>query len=95
MGDPHLKPIIEFITKNNPNLERDDNYKNIEWHVPNASSVKEYAYTEDKGMFRPKMEDYHCHMDKFNGNDDCGVFAVFDGHGGKQVSKKLSEKFCS
>ena len=56
----------------------------VGFHVENASSVKEYAYTEDKNrQFRPEMEDTHCHVDKLAGDDSCGLFAVFDGHGGK------------
>jgi len=56
--------------------------------------VREYAYTEDKNrQFRPDMEDTCCHMDKLGGDDSCGFFGVFDGHGGKTVSEHCSECF--
>jgi len=46
--------------------------------------VKEYAYDEDKNLrFRPHMEDTNCMVDKVNGDASCGLFAIFDGHGGK------------
>ena len=68
--------------------------QDVGWHVDNASSVKEYAYTEDKNRaYRPDMEDTHCHLDKVAGDPNCGLFAVFDGHGGKQVAEHCSETF--
>ena len=64
------------------------------FHVQVASSVKEYAYTEDKNrQFRPEMEDTHMHQDKVAGDETCGIFGVFDGHGGKQVSEHCAEMF--
>ena len=58
--------------------------QDVGWHVEAAASVKEYAYTEDKNRsYRPDMEDTHCHLDKVAGDPSCGLFAVFDGHGGK------------
>jgi len=33
------------------------------------------------------MEDTFCHQDGVNGDESCGLFAIFDGHGGKQVSE--------
>ena len=59
-----------------------------------ASSVREYAYEEDKNMrFRPQMEDTYCIVDKAGGDTSCGVFCIFDGHGGKQVSDHCAERF--
>ena len=56
--------------------------------------MREYGYTEDKNRaFRPDMEDTHCHVDKLGGTPDCGLFGVFDGHGGKQVSEHCAESF--
>ena len=64
-------------------------------HNINASSVREYAYEEDRNLrFRPQMEDskqelfinsfsVHCIVDKIGGDPNCGLFAIFDGHGGK------------
>jgi len=56
--------------------------------------VKEYAYTEDKNRaYRPDMEDTYCHQDKFCNDPTTGVFAVFDGHGGRTVSEHCAETF--
>lgn len=56
--------------------------------------MKEYAYTEDKNRaFRPDMEDTFCHADKLAGDPHCGLFGVFDGHGGKTISEHCSEAF--
>lgn len=60
----------------------------------NPSSVHSYAYAEDRNMrFRPHMEDTHCIVDKMGGDNSCGLFAVFDGHGGKQVSDHCADRF--
>ena len=68
--------------------------QDVGFHVQNPSCVKEYAYTEDKNrQFRPDMEDTHCHLDKVAGDPNCGLFGVFDGHGGKHVSEHCSEMF--
>jgi hypothetical protein len=29
------------------------------------------------------MEDTFCHQDKVGGDQTCGLFGIFDGHGGK------------
>lgn len=77
-------------------------------HNPSASSVKEYAYDEDRNTrFRPQMEDSkksfffthdylclaYCIVDSAGGDSNCGIFAIFDGHGGKQVSEYCAERF--
>lgn len=59
-----------------------------------ASSVKEYAVNEDSNSkYRPYMEDTFCCVDNFAGDVTCGLFGVFDGHGGKEVSEYLKERF--
>ena len=35
----------------------------------------------------------HCIVDKLGGETHCGLFAIFDGHGGKQVSEYCAERF--
>lgn len=66
----------------------------VGFHCATAKSVKEYAYSEDTNrQFRPQMEDTFCHGDGFAGDETCGLFAVFDGHGGKQVSEHCAEMF--
>ena len=60
----------------------------------NPSSVHSYAYAEDRNMrFRPHMEDTHCIVDKMGGDNSCGLFAIYDGHGGKRVSDHCADRF--
>ena len=55
--------------------------------------MKEYAYFEDKNYkFRPSMEDTHAIKDKLGGDSSCGLFAIFDGHGGRQVADHCAER---
>ena len=35
----------------------------------------------------------HCIVDKLGNDPNCGLFAIFDGHGGKQVSEYCAERF--
>ena len=59
-----------------------------------ASSVREYSYQENKNRrFRPQMEDTHCIVDKIGNDATCGLFCIFDGHGGRQVSDHCAERF--
>ena len=39
------------------------------------------------------MEDTYCHMDKVAGDKTCGLFGIFDGHGGQTVSEHCQEMF--
>ena len=39
------------------------------------------------------MEDTYCCNDNFAGDVTCGLFGVFDGHGGSSVSEYLKERF--
>ena len=32
------------------------------------------------------MEDTYCHLDKVANDPSCGLFAVFDGHGGPEIA---------
>lgn len=38
------------------------------------------------------MEDTYSIVDKMGGDQTCGLFAIFDGHGGKQVSDHCAER---
>lgn len=67
-----------------------------EYYETNCSSVKEYAYKEDSNArFRNYMEDRGKAIDCFKNNPSDGLFCLFDGHGGGEVSKFLQEKFPS
>ena len=35
----------------------------------------------------------HCIVDKIAGDPNCGLFCIFDGHGGRQVSDHCAERF--
>jgi len=39
------------------------------------------------------MEDTNCHFDKVAGDPTCGLFGVFDGHGGRHVAEHCAEMF--
>lgn len=34
----------------------------------------------------------HCIVDKLGGDPNCGLFCIFDGHGGRQVSDHCAER---
>ena len=49
------------------------------------------SYQENKNRkYRPQMEDTHCTVDKIGGDPTCGLFAIFDGHGGARCANFLS-----
>ncbi len=61
--------------------------------VVTASSVKEYSYKEDQNIrCRPGMEDMSKVVDKFSRNPDQGLFTLYDGHGGAEVSKYCTNR---
>jgi len=56
------------------------------------TSVKEYGVCSDQNWkHRRRMEDAHYIEDGFNGDQTCGFFAVYDGHGGKEAAVYSSE----
>ncbi|KAJ5071916.1 hypothetical protein M0811_09815 [Anaeramoeba ignava] len=56
-------------------------------YLPNLSSVNSVGVTTEPNIkFRTTMEDEHVIIDKFGGEADWGFFAIYDGHGGNQVS---------
>ena len=60
-----------------------------------ASSVKEYGYAQNQNpRYRSYMEDFPKIVDKFMGDKNKGVFAIFDGHGGDEVAQMAKERFC-
>jgi protein phosphatase PTC1 len=78
------KKIYQYIIIN---MEAD--YKPIV--SSGAKAVKQYAVLEDANLsHRPYMEDrYYC-KDSFMGHPKQALFAIFDGHGGKDASDYCS-----
>lgn len=57
-------------------------------------SFKEYAYYDDKNIqFRETMEDYSRIVDKVNNDPQKSFFSLYDGHGGFETAKYVSEHF--
>lgn len=62
-------------------------------HQMNPQAVKEYSYQEDRNQkFRPNMEDTYSVKDSFGNDTSCALFAIFDGHGGRQVSDHCADR---
>ena len=72
---------------------KDTNSSSTNIFETNASCVKEFSYKEDpNSKFRANMEDMAKSIDKFNGNPNMGLFAIFDGHGGGEIAKYLKKR---
>lgn len=80
-------------TPNNNNLGMEKTSSDIpEYYEKNGKAVIEYAYKEDpNSKFRNYMEDKGKAVDCFNGDSNSALFALFDGHGGGEVSKFLQD----
>lgn len=56
------------------------------------SSVQRVSLAEAmNSRYRASMEDAHVVVDEFGGDPDTGLFAVYDGHGGRTVAKYLQK----
>jgi len=56
------------------------------------TSIKDFGVCADQNWkYRRRMEDAHQMVDKFNGVDTQGFFAVYDGHGGKEAATYAAE----
>lgn len=65
-----------------------------EFFVDNCSSIINYAYKEDQNSkYCNYMEDKGIAIDCFNGDPSSGLFCLFDGHGGSEVSTYLQNIF--
>ena len=72
--------------------ENISNDEKTEYYVNNSWSVLEYAYKEDaNSKYREYMEDKGKSIDGFNNNNNIGIFCLFDGHGGREVSTYLQK----
>jgi serine/threonine protein phosphatase PrpC len=68
------------------------NYKQVPEHPLKA--VRDIGFVEDRNArYRRTMEDGHCMIDGFRGNDNEAFFGVYDGHGGKGVVTIVEANF--
>ena len=96
-----------FLYKNNLPDIRNKNLERIikekiskdedkEYYIQNPWSVLEYSYKEEANFNNRKaMEDKAKSVDCFNNDSDCGLFCIFDGHGGIEVSTFLQKNIIS
>jgi protein phosphatase PTC1 len=57
-------------------------------------SIKDIGFCEEmNGRYRRTMEDGHCMIDGFKGDDNSGYFAIYDGHGGKNAVLQVQKVF--
>ena len=95
----------DIFNSNRRNIIKENISKDelTEYHFSNCWSVSEYAYKEEANEhFREYMEDKAKSIDGFNNDNNIGVFCIFDGHGGREVSTYLQKnivnylkEFCS
>jgi len=58
-----------------------------------GKSVKEYSVVENMNtVYRAYMEDRSKCIDEFGNNPKQGFFAIYDGHGGKDVADFCTER---
>jgi len=77
-----------------PTLPSEGENKTEESTQPTVTytSIKDFGVCADQNWkYRRRMEDAHHMVDKFNGVDSQGFFAVYDGHGGKEAAVYSSE----
>ena len=87
-------PFPNIINKNFKKLikEKISNDEINQYYIKDGWSVIEYAYREEPNLkFRQSMEDKGKSIDGFNNNNDIGIFCIFDGHGGNEVSSFLQK----
>jgi len=95
--------ILNYSNRRNIIQENISKDELTEYHNSNCWSVAEYAYKEEANEhFREYMEDKAKSIDGFNNDNNIGVFCIFDGHGGREVSTYLQKNivnylrdFCS
>ena len=86
MLNRNYSDIRKVVQENISNDEKSEYYVNNSW------SVLEYAYKEEpNSKYREYMEDKGKSIDGFNNNNNIGIFCIFDGHGGREVSTYLQK----
>ena len=86
--------ILSLNNSNRRNIIKENISKDelTEYHNSNCWSVIEYSYKEEANEhFREYMEDKAKSIDGFNNDNNIGVFCIFDGHGGREVSTYLQK----
>lgn len=92
------KSKIALNKQTNANRRKISTFK-MKKHVLNSEKIKgskscckEFGWKVVRGG-RPYQEDRIVHKTNFRGNKDEGFFAVYDGHGGDEVSQAVKENF--
>ena len=91
-GCSYKNPFSNFVNQSFSKMikEKISNDDMNEYYINNGWSVMEYSYKEEPNLkHRPNMEDKSKSIDGFNNNTDSGIFCIFDGHGGSEVSSFL------
>ena len=80
-----------FETKNNNNSSLKLNEENKKTIKPKSKCFISYAYIDYPNLeHRKEMEDFHCIKQALGKRYNLSYFAIFDGHGGKEVASFLS-----
>ncbi|KAL9648959.1 hypothetical protein ABK040_008339 [Willaertia magna] len=62
--------------------------------LPPYSSIQDIGFAEDMNpRHRRTMEDGHCMLDKFRGKEGEGLYAIYDGHGGRGAVNIVQKTF--
>ena len=78
-------------TKNNNNSSLKLNEENKKTIKPKSKCFVSYAYIDYPNLeHRKEMEDFHCIKQALGKRYNLSYFAIFDGHGGKEVASFLS-----
>jgi serine/threonine protein phosphatase PrpC len=81
------KAALNPIINNNKTFSFTKRIDETNYYIKDCFSIKEYAFKEDPNTaYRPQMEDMSKGIDRFAGDDNKGLFMIFDGHGGYEVA---------
>ena len=80
---------------NSRNLNNITNVPNdkVLYYQPHGTSVLEFCYKEDQNMkYKDEMTDFCKIIEKFNGDNNKGLFSLYDGHGSDIVARYCKDK---
>jgi len=87
------KKNFKIIDNTSVNSEKPNSSESKNIYNPSAKSVKEYSYKEDRNSsFRNTMEDFSKIVDRYLNDNNKGFFCLYDGHGGSEPVKYVSER---